>query len=828
MRCSSSSTAGGADLVVCFVVAAPRRRVRRHRRGDCGASSNRTAFLGRSPCVGDRRRPRGRGRAGALGVRGRAPVDPLSCPSRSTRRRPPTGVEITGGPELRSPTRRRSCSCSRIRSRSRSTPSCATSVSALPGRRGRRRARVGLEPAGRQPARARRRGRTSGAVGVLLEHRGGAWACARRRVAGLPSDRSAVHRHPRRGQPRARAGWAAARCSRLQELADDASEDDRELMRHGLHVGLVLDEHRAEFGPGDFLVRNLLGADPNSGALVIGEQVARRPDGAVPRARRRPPPTTTSTRSSPAKRAAGRAPLHVHRARADALRRARPRCRRGARAPRPDTARGRVLRRRDRAGGRPQLPAHVHRQHRPLRSAERLRVRAIRPSSDRAERRRTCTPAQRAPKVGHWVDEGAPRDTVSHRYSPSRPSSSSGPSNVIRGLSMDAVQKANSGHPGTPMALAPLAHVLWTRIMRYDAQAPEWPDRDRFVLSCGHASMLLYSMLYLTGYGLTLEDLEQFRQWGSKTAGHPERGHAAGHRGHDRSARPGHRQRGRPRHRRGEPPRALRARGHRPPRLHVLLRRRLRGRREPRGRVARRPPRPRPARRGVRRQPHHHRRPDRARVHRQRARALRRLRLAGRRARRGRQRPRRARGRGSARRWPTRNRPSLVVLRSHIGCPSPKFTDTPGGPRQPARRGRGPRRQGDPRHAARRALLGARRRARATTGPPAAAAKCEREAWNDAPRGAARLRSRARRRLRRVHRRHRPRGLGGEAPDLERGRAGRDPQGVLRGARRDRRRRPRPRRRRRRPHRQHRHRAQGRGEDRHPPVQGSPAPLRHP
>ena len=99
---------------------------------------------------------------------------------------------------------------------------------------------------------------------------------------------------------------------------------------------------------------------------------------------------------------------------------------------------------------------------------------------------------------------------------------------VIRGLSMDAVQKANSGHPGTPMALAPLAHVLWTRIMRYDAQDPDWPDRDRFVLSCGHASMLLYSMLYLTGYGLTLEDLEQFRQWGSKTAGHPERGHAAG------------------------------------------------------------------------------------------------------------------------------------------------------------------------------------------------------------------------------------------------------------------------------------------------------------
>src|SRR5512141_3419615 len=93
---------------------------------------------------------------------------------------------------------------------------------------------------------------------------------------------------------------------------------------------------------------------------------------------------------------------------------------------------------------------------------------------------------------------------------------------------MDAVQKANSGHPGTPMALAPLAHVLWTRIMKYDATAPDWPDRDRFVLSAGHASMLLYSMLYLTGYGLELDDLRAFRQWGSRTPGHPEYRHTAG------------------------------------------------------------------------------------------------------------------------------------------------------------------------------------------------------------------------------------------------------------------------------------------------------------
>jgi transketolase len=100
--------------------------------------------------------------------------------------------------------------------------------------------------------------------------------------------------------------------------------------------------------------------------------------------------------------------------------------------------------------------------------------------------------------------------------------------NVIRGLAMDAVQKANSGHPGTPMALAPLAHVLWTRIMNYDASESDWPDRDRFVLSAGHASMLLYSMLYLTGYGLELDDIRQFRQWGSRTPGHPELHHTNG------------------------------------------------------------------------------------------------------------------------------------------------------------------------------------------------------------------------------------------------------------------------------------------------------------
>ena len=99
---------------------------------------------------------------------------------------------------------------------------------------------------------------------------------------------------------------------------------------------------------------------------------------------------------------------------------------------------------------------------------------------------------------------------------------------TIRMLSIDAVEQANSGHPGTPMALASIGYVLFTRVMRHSSEQPDWPDRDRFVLSAGHASMLLYSLLYLAGYGLTLDDLRSFRQLGSPAAGHPERGLAPG------------------------------------------------------------------------------------------------------------------------------------------------------------------------------------------------------------------------------------------------------------------------------------------------------------
>jgi transketolase len=100
--------------------------------------------------------------------------------------------------------------------------------------------------------------------------------------------------------------------------------------------------------------------------------------------------------------------------------------------------------------------------------------------------------------------------------------------NTIRFLSVDAVQQANSGHPGMPMGAAPMAYVLWTKFLRHSPKNPGWPDRDRFVLSAGHGSMLLYSLLHLNGYDLSLDDLKNFRQWGSKTPGHPEYGDTPG------------------------------------------------------------------------------------------------------------------------------------------------------------------------------------------------------------------------------------------------------------------------------------------------------------
>ena len=100
--------------------------------------------------------------------------------------------------------------------------------------------------------------------------------------------------------------------------------------------------------------------------------------------------------------------------------------------------------------------------------------------------------------------------------------------NTVRTLSMDAVQKANSGHPGTPMSMAPVAYTIWDKFMRFNPKNPDWPNRDRFVLSAGHASMLLYSMLHISGYDVSLNDIKTFRQLHSKCAGHPEYGMAPG------------------------------------------------------------------------------------------------------------------------------------------------------------------------------------------------------------------------------------------------------------------------------------------------------------
>ena len=227
--------------------------------------------------------------------------------------------------------------------------------------------------------------------------------------------------------------------------------------------------------------------------------------------------------------------------------------------------------------------------------------------------------------------------------------------NTIRTLSIDAVQQANSGHPGTPMALAPLVYSLWNRVMRFDPADPIWPNRDRFVLSNGHASMLLWSVLHLSGTqavnadyerlgqpSVTLDDIRRFRQLGSKAPGHPEYRWVSGVETTTGPLGPGHR------HQRGHGDRREVAGGPlQPARLRDLRLRRLRrggrwvpdGGRRRGGRLAGWSPGPRQPLLGLRQQPHHHRGQHRHRLHRGRRHPLPGLRLeraAGRR----RQRPR--------------------------------------------------------------------------------------------------------------------------------------------------------------------------------------------
>ncbi len=211
--------------------------------------------------------------------------------------------------------------------------------------------------------------------------------------------------------------------------------------------------------------------------------------------------------------------------------------------------------------------------------------------------------------------------------------------------------------------------------MSYDASDPDWPDRDRFILSNGHTSILLYSMLYLTGTGdLTLDDLKQFRQWGSKTPGHPEAHHTLGVEvttgplGQGFANGVGM----------GIAERYLRSRFGTDACDHhtfVIPATVPRGGHQPRSRITRRTPEARPARLRLRRQPHHDRRSDRAELQRRRRQALRGIRLARRQHRRSRQRHRSPRSRAPPCHG-GRRRSVLVILRSHIGWPSPKYTDT--------------------------------------------------------------------------------------------------------------------------------------------------------
>ncbi len=185
--------------------------------------------------------------------------------------------------------------------------------------------------------------------------------------------------------------------------------------------------------------------------------------------------------------------------------------------------------------------------------------------------------------------------------------------NAIRALAMDAVEAANSGHPGMPMGMADVATLLWTEYLKHDPADPSWPDRDRFVLSAGHGSMLIYALLHLTGYARpTIEDIKGFRKLGSPCAGHPENFLLDGVEATTGPAGTGRRHGGRHGDRRAAPQRRIWRRPGRSPHLGDRRRRLPDGGDQPRGGGPRRPSRPRPPDRLLGRQPDHHRRLDRA------------------------------------------------------------------------------------------------------------------------------------------------------------------------------------------------------------------------
>ena len=216
---------------------------------------------------------------------------------------------------------------------------------------------------------------------------------------------------------------------------------------------------------------------------------------------------------------------------------------------------------------------------------------------------------------------------------------------TLRLLAVDAVEKAKSGHPGAPLGCAPIAYLLFHKLMKHNPAHFKWPDRDRFVLSNGHASALLYSTLYLSGYKVTLDDLKSFRQWHSKTPGHPESGETEGVEVTTGPARPGLRHGRGHGHRRkasGRRVQQARLRDREPPHLRAVRRRRPDGRHLARSRFAGRHAGPGQADRPLRRQPDLARRSHGVELHRRCAEAFRGLSLA-RAARQRRQRPQRHR-----------------------------------------------------------------------------------------------------------------------------------------------------------------------------------------
>ena len=318
---------------------------------------------------------------------------------------------------------------------------------------------------------------------------------------------------------------------------------------------------------------------------------------------------------------------------------------------------------------------------------------------------------------------------------------------TIRTLSIDAVQKANSGHPGAPMGAAPMAYVLWTRFLRHAPTHPDWADRDRFVLSAGHASMLLYSLLHLTGYEVSLDDLRAFRQWGSITPGHPEHGltpgveATTGPLGQGFADAVGMAIAERRLAARVQPAGASPRRS---PHVRHRLRRRPAGGHRVRGGQPRRPPPAGQAGRPLRRQPHPARRADGDGLLRGRPAPLRCLRLAHPAGRR-RQRPRG--DRGVDRGGPRGPAPEPHRRADAHRLRQPEQAGQPEGPRIAARPRRGPADQGGLRLGPGPHVLRARRGGRAVPAPRSRAGEALVRDWEAALRPLPGRPSRGRRRV---------------------------------------------------------------------------------